>query len=439
MDDNKNKAARKARELSNHLEEEDLWDLEDSWDDDDSPAEQEEETDSPSADNAEEKTVDETAETSSTEEPEEDIQQEELSEETETLDDNEDELPEASETGDLFYELEELEELEDEEPESGSPEDESAEVLDTEDTSDSQDVSETLSEKKTQIEDLDIEDELETIEDLEEPEEQEDLAPEVIASDEEEDTEEAAIIEETEQGEDDVIDAFEDDEEPQYQKIQPATEASAAEELGAEPEDAAETTATAASAGDPDATAPLKRLGLNAVEKVALSAVAISLLGLAIWGYIFLHQRNSIGREGASLELPIKGQHTTISNFQTYWQTPDNNAGVKLGAKVIPFASITLADDASGSGAFRIYFSDADDNSIGDTITLEFSGGKFANGQKTTEISATDGFHEEGDFNAYVLDRHMAWEIQVLEAADASASSSEFTEILKTTVEPIRK
>jgi len=182
-----------------------------------------------------------------------------------------------------------------------------------------------------------------------------------------------------------------------------------------------------------------KKAAMSMTEKIALTAVAVSLLGLAIWGYVFLHDRNSVGKPDTSLKLPIEGKHVTISGFETYWKTPTNTSGVKLGAKIIPYSNITLADDSNGSGAFRVYFYDSEGNSIGDTITLEFTSGKFLNGEKTAEVSATNGFHEEGDFNAYVLDRSLAWEVQVSEASGANANSSEFTEILKTTVEPIRK
>jgi len=183
----------------------------------------------------------------------------------------------------------------------------------------------------------------------------------------------------------------------------------------------------------------IKKAGLSTMEKIALGAVAAMFLGLAIWGYSFLREKNNLGQGEAKLELPIKGKYSTISGFTTFWKTPEDTTGIKIGVQVIPVASITLSDDSSGSGTFRIYFRNADKESVGDPITLSFSNGKFTNGEKSIQIAATDGFYQEGDFNAYVLDRALAWRVQVLEAANSNASGSDFEEILDTIVKPVRQ
>ena len=175
------------------------------------------------------------------------------------------------------------------------------------------------------------------------------------------------------------------------------------------------------------------------MEKIALSAVAIFFISLAIWGYSFLRKKNQLANDEPTLEFPIKGEHTSISGFTTFWKNPKDISGVKIGAQVIPAATITLSEGDNNSGALRIYFRNADEESVGDPITIAFNNGQFSNGEKSIEVNASDGFHLEGDFNAYVLDRDLSWRAQVLEAANANAAGSEFKEILETIVEPIRK
>ena len=189
----------------------------------------------------------------------------------------------------------------------------------------------------------------------------------------------------------------------------------------------------------PAITSLINKAGISTMEKVALSVIAIIFLGLGIWGYSFLHKQNNLGKNEVALDFPIKGQYATLSGFSTFWQTPKDRTGIKLEAQIIPAASITLADDSNTSGALRIYFYNKEKESIGDPITLPFNNGQFPNGEKNIEITATDGFHQEGDFNAYVLDHSLAWRVEVLEASNADASGSEFEQIIETIVEPLRK
>ncbi|BDS08091.1 hypothetical protein NT6N_31310 [Oceaniferula spumae] len=365
MDDNQNKAARKARDLSNQLEEEDLWDLEDSWDEEDEePAaagteapEEEADDEAPleeepldEADIAEEDDVtaeEEPEETSSDSEDIEEEPEDSIEDEEEVLEDDELESDdEPTETADLFEDIED-------EPE--------------------------------------IEDEFEDIADEPEETEPEDTDIDVVAESE------------------DIAPITEPAEEP----TQPIPAESAAAEF--------------------------KKPSLSSIEKISLSAFVVVFLGLAIWGYMFLHERNNLGKPETTLNFPVKGKHTTVSDFHTFWQSPEDAQGIKLGAKVIPGASITLDDDSNGSGALRIYFLNAEKNTAGDTVTISFSDGKFSNGKKTIEVLATDGFHQEGDFSAYVLDHTLAWRIRVLEADSANASGDDFSEIIDTVIEPVRR
>lgn len=212
------------------------------------------------------------------------------------------------------------------------------------------------------------------------------------------------------------------------------------------PEPEAPTLDQSASLTDPE-TSP--KSGLSVIEKVTLSLVALSLLGLAIYSYIWLYEKN-ITTDEATVELPVTGEHTTISAFSTYWKTAGQNAEVKRGAHVLPAASITLdANSNSSDAALRIYFRNDKKNRVGDTITLAIKNGIFTPNTHpniiikddglTAEITSSDGFHQEGDFSAYTLDTSLAWTIFVLEAHSPSASGEAFKKVIKTTVRPKRK
>ena len=177
------------------------------------------------------------------------------------------------------------------------------------------------------------------------------------------------------------------------------------------------------------------KLSLNSTEKITLAAMAALFLGLAVWGYVWLRGKNEDANTKAALELPVTGKHATITEFGTFWKPAGKAPGIKLGAVVVPAASITLGKE-SESGALRIFFRNAAGESIGDTITIRFTSGKFENGKESIEVSASDGFHLKGDFHAYQMDESLAWKVHVLEADSDSGAGSSYQKLLETQVEP---
>ena len=185
--------------------------------------------------------------------------------------------------------------------------------------------------------------------------------------------------------------------------------------------------------------------GLSLIEKATLAVLAAALLGLAIYSYTWLYKKNLTAEE-AKLELPVQGDFITISNFSTHWTEGTGNS-----TKILPVASITLDPEANATGALRIYFRNAESNIIGDPITLAVSNSKFVVTQShnikisddgaTAEIISSDGFNQEGDFSAYVLDKNMAWKAFVFEADRASAPGREFEEheIISVNIDAKRK
>ncbi len=195
-----------------------------------------------------------------------------------------------------------------------------------------------------------------------------------------------------------------------------------------------------------DSSVP-KKTPLSMTEKIALSALAAILIGLAIWGYSFLYQKNFLEKE-SSLKLPAQGQYATVSKFSSFWTSAGKSAGIRLGVAVVPAASITL-DESSTSGALRVFFRNADNDRIGDPITLSFQNGKFtapnsphislSDDGSTANISSSDGFSLEGDFHAYQMDESLAWKVHVLEAESAAAKGTSYKELFSTKMEPTRQ
>jgi len=193
---------------------------------------------------------------------------------------------------------------------------------------------------------------------------------------------------------------------------------------------------------------PLKKSSLSSAEKITLATLTIVLIGLGIWGYVFLYEKNNLAETEATLNLPVKGQYATVTKLSTYWISAGKAAGIKLGVAVVPVAKITL-DDASTSGALRIFFRDAEKNRVGDPITISFQDGQFADSNKTNitiadsgstaTVSATNGFQVESAFSAYQMDSTLTWRVHVLEADSSSATGSKFEELFNTRVEPKRQ
>jgi hypothetical protein len=177
------------------------------------------------------------------------------------------------------------------------------------------------------------------------------------------------------------------------------------------------------------------KLSLSRPEKIALVSIAVIFLGLAVWAGVWLKQKNQLAIGNQGIEFPSKGAYATISNFSSYWKRCGDTLGIKIGAVAIPAATITLRKDSS-SGALRFYFRDSNMKSVGDPVTMSFQNGTFSNGSHTIEITASDGFHNQVDFNTYQLGTTGAWELEVLEAKDEMEPRANFSLLFKTVISP---
>ena len=177
------------------------------------------------------------------------------------------------------------------------------------------------------------------------------------------------------------------------------------------------------------------KLSLSRPEKIALVSIAIIFLVLAVWAGVWLKQKNHLAGGNQGVELPSKGAYATISNFSSYWKRCGDAPGIKIGAVAIPAATITLRKDSS-SGALRFYFRDSSMKNVGDPVTLSFQNGLFSNGSHTIEITASDGFHNQVDFNTYQLGTTGAWELEILEAKGEMEPRANFSILFKAVISP---
>jgi len=156
------------------------------------------------------------------------------------------------------------------------------------------------------------------------------------------------------------------------------------------------------------------------MEKGLLTALTVSLVGLAGWGITAFFNNAPNGEVVEFIEdFPIKGEKITIENIETWWREPVRDGdtpdvGVVIDAKLIPCAKIKLV--ASGSTTLQVSFRDGEDKLIGDTTNLTVEDGKFEqSGSNEIDVHATSGFRNPARMNAYVNTDIAAWSVVIVE------------------------
>jgi len=191
-----------------------------------------------------------------------------------------------------------------------------------------------------------------------------------------------------------------------------------------------------------------KNKGLSLIEKITLFVLCLAFLGLAASGYTWLYKKNAPDNPYA-VELPFTGEHIRIEEFSTCWKSAKPGFEIKSGAKVLPSATLTLPSGGSQSGALRVYFTTPQNETAGDPISLTVNQGVFSpttepnvvisNDGLTADITSSDGFHQEGEFSAYLLDKKLAWKLLIFEAASPDSKWDDFKKIASPKIEPLRK
>lgn len=181
------------------------------------------------------------------------------------------------------------------------------------------------------------------------------------------------------------------------------------------------------------------RLGSSSfLEKICLLILIAGLLGVGTWG---VASYLSDAPQGELItfdeDFPVEGNNISVAEVETWWRKPirsgeDADRGVIQEIGLIPVARIKL--QGSGSETLQINFRDGDQESIGDTITLKVSSGKFeATGSDEITVICTKGFPSPSELNPYTNGDVDPWSVAIEE------SSGDSEPFAKVRIEPIYK
>lgn len=130
-------------------------------------------------------------------------------------------------------------------------------------------------------------------------------------------------------------------------------------------------------------------------------------------------------------DLPSSGKWVTITSAETYWRAPikegANADPVRQDVTMIPVIQIKLGQCVTPRGAVRVIFYNDKGVIAGDTVTQRFENHQFAPDPSSERaFSATTGFTNFGDQEAYRAHLVKPWTIRVYEGPDENAPSSEY-------------
>jgi hypothetical protein len=180
-------------------------------------------------------------------------------------------------------------------------------------------------------------------------------------------------------------------------------------------------------------------------EAVGLAAFAVVLSLVAIWVLALFFSRLEFKSEFIEMpNFPTSGQHASVAAAETFWREPiRDGAGrdfARREAKMIPVLELTLESPRSPGGALLVIFRNGEGEPIGDSIRRSFRSGTFdASGSSAMSFPATDGFVEEGAYQAYRTGRGRPWVAEVLEGPSVDAPADTFKPLATIPVSPLRR
>ncbi|MFM2221654.1 MAG: hypothetical protein RLZZ553_1402 [Verrucomicrobiota bacterium] len=138
-------------------------------------------------------------------------------------------------------------------------------------------------------------------------------------------------------------------------------------------------------------------------------------------------------------DLPASGNWANVSSISTFWRAPvtegANADTVRQDVIKIPVIRIKLGQGRSSSGAIRVIFYNDKGIIAGDTVTQRIESHVFTeNGTSEINFSATTGFTNFGDQEAYRAHLVKPWTVRVFEGPGENAPSSEYRYLFTTPV-----
>ena len=183
----------------------------------------------------------------------------------------------------------------------------------------------------------------------------------------------------------------------------------------------------------------------NPRELIGLGAFAFVVAAAAIWVITrFFTQLSFEDSHLSAPDFPVRGQHAAIRSAETFWREPiregPNRDSAKREVIMIPVVQITLAPEASALGVLWVNFKNDRGETVGDPMIRSFKGGSFQPaGSATLAIAATDGFIDEGAFNAYRTSDQRPWTVEILEGPSAEGDSDSFKPLTVIPILPLRR
>jgi hypothetical protein len=180
-------------------------------------------------------------------------------------------------------------------------------------------------------------------------------------------------------------------------------------------------------------------------ELIGLGAFALIIAMGAIWVITrFFTQLSFEDSQLSAPDFPVRGQHATVRSAETFWREPiregANRDSAKREVMMIPVVQITLDAEASALGVLWVNFKNDRGETVGDPMIRPFKAGAFqASGSATLAIAATDGFIDEGAFNAYRTSDTRPWTVEVREGPSVDGGSASFKPLTVIPILPLRR
>lgn len=180
-------------------------------------------------------------------------------------------------------------------------------------------------------------------------------------------------------------------------------------------------------------------------EWIGLGAFAFVVAMAAIWVIArFFTQLTFEDGHLSAPDFPIRGQHATIRSAETFWREPiregPNRDSAKREVVMIPVVQITLDGEATAPGALWVNFKNDRGETVGDPMIRAFTAGSFQpSGSATLAIAATDGFIDEGAFNAYRTSEEHPWTVEIREGPSIDGGSASFKPLTVIPILPLRR
>lgn len=196
-------------------------------------------------------------------------------------------------------------------------------------------------------------------------------------------------------------------------------------------------------ATDPKGSLPRPRL--NRREVIGIASFAVVVMIAALWVLTrFFSQLSFTSDSAGKPDFPLKGELAWVAAADTFWREPVRSGASRDVARrevvMIPVLELTLDPEHSGGGALRVIFRNSEGEPVGDPRTCPFGAGRFeGSGSATIAVAATDGFVEDGDFQAYRTGKGKRWTADVLEGPPGDTPASAFKKLSSIPILPLRR